>query len=45
MKKKTHANDEVFEGNGKVRLLTANLYDMAHSFVLQNVDLMFEECM
>jgi hypothetical protein len=35
-------NDEVLEGNGKVQLLTTNLLDMAYSFVLQNVDLMFK---
>jgi hypothetical protein len=30
----------MLEGNGKLRLLTANLHDMAHSFMLQNVELM-----
>jgi hypothetical protein len=41
-KKNTCMNDEVLEGNVKVQLLTTNLHDMAHSFVLQNVELMFE---
>ncbi len=35
-------NDEMFQGNGEAQLLTTNLRDMAHSFVLQNVDLMYE---
>ncbi len=33
-------NDEVLEGNGRPRIMSANLRDMAHSFVLQNVVLM-----
>jgi hypothetical protein len=41
-KEKMCMNDEVLEGNGKVQLLTTDLHDMAHSFVLQNVELMFE---
>jgi len=32
--------DEMFEGNGRLQIMIANLRNMAHSFVLQNVELM-----
>jgi hypothetical protein len=32
--------DEVLEGSGQPWFMTTNLRDMAHSFVLQNVELM-----
>ncbi len=41
-KKDPCMNDEMFQGNGEAQLLITNLRDMAHSFVLQNVDLMSE---
>jgi hypothetical protein len=33
-------NDEVLEGNGWLRIMIVRLCDMAHSFVLQNDELM-----
>jgi len=36
--------DEVFEGRGQPQILTANLQDMAHKFVLHNVKLMAIWC-
>ncbi len=33
-------NDKVLEGNGWPQIMSANLHDMVHSFVLQNVELM-----
>jgi hypothetical protein len=33
-------NDEVLEGNGRLRIMIVELRDMAHSFLLQNVELM-----
>jgi hypothetical protein len=38
-------NDEVLEGNGCERIMTRNFRDMAHSFVLQNVELMATWCL
>jgi hypothetical protein len=32
--------DEVFEGNGHPHVMNINFWNMAHSFVLQNVELM-----
>ncbi len=32
--------DEVFEGDGCPQIMSIELRDMAHSFVLQNVELM-----
>ncbi len=39
-KEKPHMNDEMLEGNGWPQIITTDLHDMAHSFVLQNVELM-----
>jgi hypothetical protein len=33
-------NDKVLQRNGRARIMSANFWDMAHSFVPQNVDLM-----
>jgi hypothetical protein len=38
-------NDEVLEGNGCAWIMTADFQDMAHSFVLQNVELMVTWCL
>jgi hypothetical protein len=32
--------DEMFEGNGCACVMNANFWDMAHSFVFQNLELM-----
>jgi len=37
--------DEVVEGNGHPRKLSVDLQDMAHFFVLQNVELMAPWCL
>ncbi len=36
--------DEMLEGNGRLRIMTTNLRNMAHYFVLQNVELMSLWC-
>jgi len=36
-KKKPHVNDKMLERNGWPQIMTADLRDMVHSFVLQNV--------
>jgi hypothetical protein len=37
--------DEVVEGNGHPQKLSVNLWNMAHFFVLQNVELMAPWCL
>jgi hypothetical protein len=44
-KEDTTMIDEVLEGNGHAQKLNANLHDMAHSFVLQNIELMASWCL
>jgi hypothetical protein len=44
-KEDDNMNDEMLEGSGHAQIMSANLWDMAHEFVLQNVELMSTWCM
>ncbi len=44
-KENDNMNDEMLEGSGHAQIMSANLWDMAHEFVLQNVELMSTWCM
>jgi hypothetical protein len=44
-KKITYMNDEMCKGSGHALIMNAYLCDMAHSFGLQNVELMSMWCM
>lgn len=40
-KEDPNMTNEMLEGSGRLQIMIANLRNMAHSFVLQNVELMF----
>jgi hypothetical protein len=40
-KEEPHMNDKVLERNGRPQIMITNFCDMAYSFVLHNVELMY----